>query len=112
MSNFDDELLKDAEDDARAIAYIYNYLPMELKEKFTEDELYYFLDVIIEYYTTSEVFNAEEDEDGYVEIDLDEVVNYIIKKAKKDPFGEYEHDDILFVVQGELAYSESVADEE
>ncbi len=110
MSNFEDELLKDAEDDARAVEYIYNYLPQELKEKFTEDELYYFLDVIIEYYTTSDIFDAEADSEGYIEIDLDKVVDYIIKKAKKENMGEYEHDDILFVVQGELAYSESVED--
>ncbi len=112
MSNFEDELLKDAEDDARAVEYIYNYLPQELKEKFTEDELYYFLDVIIEYYTTSDIFDAEADSEGYVEIDLDKVVDYIIKKAKKENIGNYEHDDILFVVQAEIAYSESVAEEE
>ncbi len=111
MNNFEDELLKDAEDDARAVEYIYNYLPQELKEKFTEDELYYFLDVIIEYYTTSDIFDAEADSEGYVEIDLDKVVDYIIKKAKKEKIGEYEHDDILFVVQGELAYSESIEEE-
>ena len=70
MSNIDNELLQDAEDDARAIEFIQNYLPQELKEKFTEDELYYFLDLIIEYYATNDVFNAEPDADGYIEIDL------------------------------------------
>ena len=47
MSNIDNELLQDAEDDARAIEFIQNYLPQELKEKFTEDELYYFLDAFV-----------------------------------------------------------------
>jgi hypothetical protein len=111
MSNIDNELLQDAEDDARAIEFIQNYLPQELKEKFTEDELYYFLDLIIEYYATNDVFNAEPDADGYIEIDLDEIVDFIIKKAKKEQMGEYEHDDILFVVQAELEYSESLEEE-
>ena len=44
MSAIDDELLKDAEDDAREIEFIRNYLPLELKEKFSDDELYYFMD--------------------------------------------------------------------
>ncbi len=111
MAAIDDEILMDAEEDAREIEFIRNYLPQELKEKFSDDELYYFLDVIIEYYTTSGVFDAQPDKDGYVDIDLDEVVKYVLKKAKKEKMGEYEHDDILFVVQGELEYSESLEEE-
>lgn len=109
--NIDDELFLDAEDDAREVEFIHNYLPQELKEKFTEDELYYFLDVIIDYYTESDVFSEEPDQDGYVEIDLDKVVDYVIRKAKKENMGDYEHDDILFVVQAELAYSEQAEEE-
>ena len=71
MAAIDDEILMDAEEDAREIEFIRNYLPQELKEKFSDDELYYFLDVIIEYYTTSGVFDAQPDKDGYVDIDLD-----------------------------------------
>lgn len=41
----DDFLLNDA-DDEKTIEFIRNYLPQELKEKFSEDELYYFLDLI------------------------------------------------------------------
>ena len=87
--------------------YIRNYLPQEVKEKFTDDDLYYFLDVIYDYYANSGIFDAEPDEEGYVDIDLDEVVDYVIKKAKKEDMGVFEHDDVLFVVQGEMEYSES-----
>ncbi len=110
-SNIDDELLKDAEDDARAVEFIHSYLPQELKDKFTEDELYYFLDVIFDYYASNDIFSAEPDKEGFVEIDLDEVVDYIIKKAKKEGIGEYEHDEILFVVQAEMEYSENYTEE-
>ena len=41
----DDFLLADA-DDEKTIEFIKNYLPQELKEKFSDDELYYFLDLI------------------------------------------------------------------
>ena len=37
----DDFLLADA-DDEKTIEFIKNYLPQELKEKFSDDELYYF----------------------------------------------------------------------
>ena len=46
----DDFLLADA-DDEKTIEFIKNYLPQDLKEKFSDDELYYFLDLIDEYYS-------------------------------------------------------------
>lgn len=110
MSNIDDELLKDAEDDAREVEFIRNYLPQELKDKFSDEELYYFLDVIIDYYVSEGVFDDSHGDDEYVDIDLDKAVDYVIKQAKKEQMGEFEHDDILFVVQAELAYSEQLED--
>ena len=46
----EDDFLKDDLDDEKTIEYIKNYLPQELKEKYSDDELYYFLDLIDEYY--------------------------------------------------------------
>lgn len=96
----DDFLLEDA-DDEKTVEFIKNYLPQELKEKFEDDELYYFLDLIDEYYSESGILDAQPDNDGYVNIDLEEVVAYIVKEAKKDEMGEYDPEEILFVVQGE-----------
>ena len=50
MGNIEDDFLADAEDDRLTVEFIKNYLPQEVKDKFTEDDLYYFLDVIGEYY--------------------------------------------------------------
>ena len=47
MDSLEQELLQDAEDDARTVEFIKNYLPQEVKDKFTDEELYYFLDVIV-----------------------------------------------------------------
>ena len=103
----DDFLLADA-DDEKTIEFIKNYLPQELKEKFSDDELYYFLDLIDEYYSESGILDAQPDEDGYVNIDLEEVVAYIVKEAKKDEIGEYDPEEVLFVVQGEMEYGNSL----
>ena len=43
MDSLEQELLQDAEDDARTVEFIKNYLPQEVKDKFTDEELYYFL---------------------------------------------------------------------
>ena len=107
MSLEDDFLLADA-DDEKTIEFIKNYLPQELKEKFTDDEMYYFLDLIDEYYVESGILDADPDEDGYVNIDLDKAVEYIVKEAKKDEMGEFDPEEILFVVQGEMEYGNSL----
>ena len=105
MASIDDEILKGAELDALEMEFIKNHLPQDLKEKFTDEDLYYFLDVILEYFS-----NAQPDSDGYIDIDLDEVSNYVISKAKKEKMGDYEHDDILLVVQAELDFNETLDD--
>ena len=51
--NLDEELMQDAQEDAAAVAYIQKHLPQELQEQYDEETLYYFLDLIIEYYTES-----------------------------------------------------------
>ena len=80
----------------------------DLKDKFTEDDLYYILDVIVDYYTSSGCLDVQPDEEGYINIDQDEIVNYIVKEAKKDGMGPYDPNDVFFVVQGEMEYGNSL----
>ena len=37
-------------DDAEAVKYIQEHLPIDAKEKFTDDEILYLYDVIFDYY--------------------------------------------------------------
>ena len=108
MATLDDELLQSAEEDARAVEYIKTHMPQELQEKFTEDNLYYFLDVIVEYYAESGVLDAEPDSDGYINIDEETVAAYVTQKARKEGIGEFDTDDILLVVQNEMDFEESL----
>ena len=111
MSEISEELLF-AEEDSQTVAFIQGYLPQEIKDKFTEDDLYYILDLIAEYYTSSECLDAEPDEEGYINIDLDEVVDYVVKQAKKEgEMGPYNPEDVFFVVQGEMEYGDSLEEE-
>ena len=56
----------------------------------------------------SGVLDANPDADGCVEIDLDKVVEYIVKEAHKDEIGDYNPEEIFFIVQGEMEYAEEV----
>lgn len=103
-----DEFELDDMDDAKTVEFIKNYLPQDLKDKFSDDEIYYFLDVMVDYYTTSGCLDAQPDADGYIDIDQDAIVDYIIKEARKDKMGEYDPEEILFIVQGEMEYGNSL----
>ena len=103
MSTFEEDLIQDAEDDRLTVEYIQNYLPQELKEKFTEDELYYFIDVIGAYYVDLLEGHPEDEE---IEIDVEEVAAYVAKQAKKDKMGDFDPEDLRWVVDGELEYAE------
>jgi hypothetical protein len=105
----EDDFLAEYADDEKTIEFIKNYLPQELKEKFSDDELQYFLDLIDEYYVESGILDSEPDEEGYVDIDLEKVADYIVKEAKKDKMGEFDPEEILFVVQGEMEYGDSLS---
>lgn len=108
----EDDFLKEDIDDEKTIEFIKNYLPQEVKEKFSDDELYYFLDLIDEYYTESGILDTQPDADGYIDIDLEKIVEYIQKEARKDEVGDYAPEDLLFVVQGEMEYTDSLEGDE
>lgn len=105
--NLDEELMLDAQEDAAAIVFIKNNLPQELQEAFTEEQLYYFLDVIIEYYTESGILDAQPDKDGYIDIDEEAIAKYLSKKAHKEGMGTFNPEDLLFVVQAHMDFEES-----
>lgn len=111
MNKDDDFLLEDA-DDEKTVEFIRNYLPQELKEKFTDDQLYYFIDLIDEYYTSSGCLDVQPDNEGYINIDLDEITDYIVQEAQKDEVGNFDREDVFFVVQGEMEYGNSVGEVE
>ena len=104
--SLDDELLQDAQKDAATVAYIKTHLPQELQDKFDDDLLYYFLDLIVEYYAESGVLDATPDKDGFIELDEEEIANYLVKKAKKEKMGEFSPEDLLFVVQAQMDYED------
>ena len=110
MATLDDELMLDAADDARAVAYIRTHLPQELQERFADEDLYYFLDVIVEYYAESGVLEQQPDADGYVDIDAEAIAAYVSEKARKEKAGTFAPEDLLHVVLAEMDYAESEAE--
>lgn len=106
--NLEQELLLDAEHDAQAVAYIQRHLPQELQTEFTEQQLYYLLDLITEYYTQSGVLETQPDAEGYIEIDQEAIAKYLAQKAAHEQMGTFNPQDLLFVVQAEMDFEEGL----
>ncbi|MBR3916736.1 MAG: hypothetical protein IKJ49_06300 [Bacteroidaceae bacterium] len=97
-----DEFSMEDLDDEKTIAFIRERLPQELKEKFSDDEFYYFLDTIYDYYDKSGILDGN---DEYVDIDIDDIAKFIAKEAKKNNIGDFAPEELFFIVEGELAYN-------
>ena len=90
-------------DDDEAIRFIRNYIPPELKEKFSDDDINYIIDLIYEFYDEQGIFDDE-----FVEFSEDELIQFVIKNGKKDGVGKFKTDEIALIVQGELEYCDSI----
>ena len=95
-------------DDDEAVKFIRNYLPQELKEKFSDDDIIYIIDLIYEYYESKGVFDSDDDDKELVEIDEDELIEFVMTNVVKDGVGKYNRDEITFIVQGELEYCDLI----
>ena len=97
-------------DDDEAVKFIQNYLPQELKEKFSDDDINYIIDLIYEFYESKGYFvdDNDDDDESAVDIDEEELIQYVINNAQKDGVGKYKAEEIALIVQGELEYCESI----
>lgn len=95
-------------DEEDSVKFIRNYLPQELKEKFSDDDINYIVDLVYDFYDSKGYLSEDEDDEGDIEIDENELVAYVIKNAKKDGVGKFEAEEIMFIVQGELEYCDSI----
>ncbi len=110
MADFEEELRLDDEENAREVEYIREVLPADLKEKFCEADLRYMMDTIVDYYFTSGVLEAEADADGFVDIDLQKVADYVCAKAAEQGQGDFDPAEVFFVVQADMDFQEQNLD--
>ena len=110
MADFEEELRLDDEENAREVEYIREVLPADLKEKFCEADLRYMMDTIVDYYFTSGVLEAEADADGFVDIDLQKVADYVCAKAAEQGQGDFDPAEVFFVVQADMGFQEQNLD--
>lgn len=107
MANIDEEILRGAEEDAKEVAFILNYMGSENRDLFTEDDIYYCLDVMLEHLDT---MSGDADDEGFIDINTEEIAKHIQKKAKKEGMGPYDLDALILLIDAELEYNEQQED--
>lgn len=97
------ELEDNVYDDSAAVVFIQEHLPQEAKGIFTDDEITYITDVIFDYYSS----NGLLEEEGEVDIDMEDLTAYVVKNSKRDGF-KFDAELVRWVVEAELDYEESL----
>lgn len=97
-------------DDEKAIAFIRESIDPALSEKLSDDAMYYFLDLIDEYYqeTVLDNFSEDEDSDEDIFIDEEDMCRFFRKNLAKEDFGTFTDDEMMSVVDAEMQYTESI----
>jgi hypothetical protein len=90
-------------DEENAVKFIQDYLPQDLKERFTEDDLYYILDVICEFYEKKDWMDDEDEEK-----EEEELIQFIVNQSINDKMGNFTKDEIRFILIAEAAYSDTL----
>jgi hypothetical protein len=101
-SQINEEMLF-AEEEHKTVQYIRNYLPQEVKDRFSEDDIYYFLDAFVEYCEQKGIMDNEDEE---TDIDIDDAARFMCDLARKEKQGLFEPEDVRWVVDGQLDFWE------
>ncbi|WP_352422343.1 hypothetical protein [Proteiniphilum sp.] len=109
MSKEDKKVLEYDEDDS--LRFIRENLPEEMQDEFSDDEINYVVDLIYDFYEEKGYLDENEDDDPEIEINEDELLEYIIRNARKNKeiLGrDYTNEQIEAIVAGELAYCDTL----
>ena len=96
MASFDEEIRLDEEENRRELAYIRTQMPSTIKKFYSDKDILYMMDVIVDYYFTSGILESDDEE---VEIDLEVIAEYVCKRA-------FNPEEVFFIVQADLDFQE------
>ena len=107
MASIDEEIRLDEEENRRELAYIRTQLPSDIKKFYSDKDILYMMDLIVDYYFDSGILETDADE---VEIDLEVIADYVCKRAKEEGFcSSFNPKEVFFIVQADLDFQEQNA---
>ena len=101
-----DELM--AYDEEQAVKFIRSFIPENIRDKYTDDEILLVIDTIWDYYESKGMLEVSADADEEDETDVAALSAYVAKEIKKDGEIVMDGSDIDQIVKGELAYEKTL----
>ena len=101
-----------AYDEDDAVEFIQSCMPKENKGLLSNDDIIYLVDLIYEYYEEKGYLNDDAEEEIEIEVDEEDLINYVYKHAKSANIKGLTVKVVEAVMEGELSYYESLEDED
>lgn len=102
----DDQQFKFDEDNA--LKFIRNDIPLEVSQKYSDDEILYVIDTIWDYYEQKGFLSLNLDETEDEVMDVDDLTKYVKKEIRNDKELLMDPKDVELIVKAELNYEESL----
>lgn len=103
MASIDEEIRLDEEENRRELAFIRNQLPSTIKKFYSDKDILYMMDLIVDYYYTSGILESEDD----VDVDLEVIADFVCKRAKEEGFSSsFNPEEVFFIVQADWDFQE------
>lgn len=96
-------------DENDAIEFIRNFIPSDIKNKYSDNDILLLMDTMFDFYDENEdddeLYNEDIVND---EAFINRIVNYVKKSIRKDPDNAIEMDDVKHLVLGEINYESTL----
>jgi hypothetical protein len=93
-------------DEEDSVKFIQSSMPDEFKGQLSDDDINYLVDLIYEYYEDKGYLSDDADDD--IEIDEEDLINYVFKNAKSDNIKPFTIEQVEAVIEGELSYCDTL----
>lgn len=107
MAILDEELIRDANEDAEAIRYIRAQMPPSMSALCTDADLQQIIDATVDTLATSDILESQADADGFIDINLDILAQQVAKEVGQTGINGLSTDDIQFIVETWMDFDES-----
>lgn len=91
-------------DEDNAVQFIRTTLPADIRDRYTDDEILYVVDIIWDYYEKRGFLSLDNVETDDELLDVDDLTKYVKKELAKDEEAVLDQEHIKYIVKGELEY--------
>jgi len=102
--SIEEQIRLDEEENRRELECIRQHLPADLHYHYSDSDILWIIDAIVDYYYTSGILESNEEE---VDIDMEAVAEYICKQAREEGVSKsFDPQDVMIMVQTDLDFQE------